>query len=545
MTGDINLQTILFEFIGGLGIFLLGIKFLGEGLQKTTGNQLREILDKYTSNPIIGILAGMLITVLLQSNSGTVILTVALVNAGYLTLRQAVGVIMGANIGTTITAFIISFNIGQYSLPIIALGAFLLFFFKQQRINVIGQAIFGFGSLFFGLRLMNGSMAPLNSFHFYLELTASISEIPILGVIIGAIFTMIVQSSTATIGILQNLYAQHAMDLSIITPILLGDNIGTTFVVALAAIGVSVVAKRAAFIHFLFNLIGVVIFFIFLPFFVTYIELLETALQLKPKMTIASAHGSFNIMNALIQLPLVAVLIWIATKLIPSEQSPYEQRANYLDPIFIQRSSTVALSQAKSEVIRMGEYSVQGLEETRSFVMTKKLRYAEAARNIEDRLNRFDKDISNYLINLSGTSLSELEITQHTALMDAVRDIERIGDHFENIIELTEFKISNNITLSDDAHENLHEMFDMTILTVKEAINSLQHVDREKALIVLKKEEQIDKMERKFRNNHIIRMNEGICSGSAGIVFIDIISNLERIGDHAVNIAEEVLNHHR
>lgn len=544
MTGDIDLQTIFFQFIGGLGIFLLGIKFLGEGLQKSTGNQLREILDKYTSNPFLGILAGILVTVLMQSNAGTVILTVALVNAGYLTLRQSIGLIMGANIGTTFTAIIIGFNIGQYSLPIIALGAFLLVFFKQQRVNVIGQAIFGFGSLFFGLRLMSMSMAPLGSFSFYQELTTSISENPLLGIIIGAIFTMIVQSSTATIGVLQNLYAEHAMDLATAIPILLGDNIGTIVGVTLAAIGVSIAAKRAAFIHLLFNVIGAMIYIIFLPMFLTNIAILESILQLKPKMTIAFAHGTYNVFNTLIHLPFIPLLIWLAHKVIPGDAHAAAQ-ANHLDPIFIQRSSTVALSQAKAEVVRMGELSVQGLEETRSFVLTKNIRYADAARKIEEKLNRLDKAISDYLMGLSGVNLSEVEITQHTALMDAVRDIERIGDHFENIVELVEFKISNNIKLSEYAHENLQEMFDMTILTVKEAMNSLQNVDREKALIVLNQEEQIDKMERKFRKNHIIRMNEGICSGSAGIVFIDIISNLERIGDHAVNIAEEILHQQR
>lgn len=542
MAETFNIQSVIFEFIGGLGIFLLGIKYLGEGLQKAAGDRLRGILDKFTSNPILGVFAGILVTVLIQSSSGTTVLTVALVNAGFMTLRQAIGVIMGANIGTTVTAFIIGFNIGEYGLPILAIGAFLLFFFKNERINVIGQALFGFGSLFFGLKLMSNGMAPLRTLDFFHELTVNMSDNPVLGVVIGTVFTMIVQSSSATIGILQGLYAEGAISLSAAIPVLFGDNIGTTITAVLAAFGVSVAAKRAAFTHVIFNVIGATIFLFILQIFISYTEFLQSFLQLDPKMTIAFAHGTFNIVNTIIQLPFIGALAWIVTKLVPGEDVTIEYKPIHLDPIFIQQSSTVALSQAKAEILRMGEYSINGLEETSSFVMTKDRRHAEMARQIEGALNNLDREITNYLINLASETLSEAESAKHTSLMDTVRDIERIGDHFENIIELIEFKISNKITLTVHAHENMQEMFDLTILTVKQAIKALDLMSREEALIVLQKEEQIDKMERKFRKDHIIRMNEGTCTGSAGVVFVDIISNLERIGDHAVNIAEEVLD---
>src|SRR5699024_8706827 len=219
-----DLQSIIFEFIGGLGIFLLGIKFMGDGLQKTAGDRLREILDRFTSNPFLGVLAGILVTVLIQSSSGTTVLTVGLVNAGFMTLRQAIGVIMGANIGTTVTAFIIGLDISEYALPIIAIGSFLLFFFKNQKVNAIGQAVFGFGSLFFGLDLMSSGMEPLRNLEAFHELTVSMSDNAILGVIIGAIFTLVVQSSSATIGILQGLFAGGSIDLNASLPVLMGDN---------------------------------------------------------------------------------------------------------------------------------------------------------------------------------------------------------------------------------------------------------------------------------------------------------------------------------
>ncbi|MEI3611698.1 Na/Pi cotransporter family protein [Pseudogracilibacillus sp. SO30301A] len=542
MTDSIDLQSIIFEFIGGLGIFLLGIKFMGDGLQKFAGDRLRDILDRFTSNPFLGVLAGMLVTMLIQSSSGTTVLTVALVNAGFMTLRQAIGVIMGANIGTTITAFIIGLDIGEYALPIIAIGCFMIFFFKSQKVNVIGQAIFGFGALFFGLELMSNGMKPLRSLEAFHELTLNMSDNPILGVVIGTVFTLIVQSSSATVGVLQGLFSEGAITLDAAIPVLFGDNIGTTITAVLASIGTSVAARRAAFTHVTFNIIGTVIFMIFLGLFVSYVTFLQNTFNLNPEMTIAFAHGSFNVANTIIQFPFIGALAWIVTKIIPGEDVTIEYKPKHLDPIFIEQSPTVALDQAKSEIIRMGEYSVKGLEETSLYVMTQQEKHSEMAMQIEGALNNLDKEITNYLVNISSKTLSEADSSKHTALMDTVRDIERIGDHFENILELIQYKITNKINLTEHAHEDLHEMFDLTISTVNQAIKSLELMDREEALAVVQKEDQIDKMERSFRKRHIIRMNEGQCTGSAGIVFVDIISNLERIGDHAVNIAEEVLN---
>ena len=538
---DIDLQTLLFEFIGGLGIFLLGIKFMGEGLQKSAGDRLKDILDKFTSNPFLGVLAGIIVTVLIQSSSGTTVLTVGLVNAGFMTFRQAIGVIMGANIGTTVTAFIIGLDIGEYSLPIMAVGSFLLFFFKNQKVNAVGQAVFGFGSLFFGLGLMSSGMAPLQSLETFHELTVKMSDSPVLGVVVGTVFTLIVQSSSATIGILQGLFSEGAIELKAAIPVLFGDNIGTTITAVLAAIGTSVAAKRAAFTHVIFNLVGAVIFLIFLGLFTTYITFLQGQFNLNPEMTIAFAHGNFNIFNTIIQFPFIGALAWLVTKLVPGEDTVIEFNPKHLDPLLIQQSSALALNQAKAEIVRMGEYAHQGLEETNLYLTTQNQKHAEMGMQIEGALNNLDRKITDYLVHISSGTMSELESNQHTALMDSVRDIERIGDHFENIIELIDYKISYKVTVTEEAKEDLNDMFDLTLSTVKQAIKSLENSDREAALAVIQKEDQIDKMERVYRKKHIIRMNEGQCSGSAGIVFVDIISNLERIGDHAVNIIEEVL----
>jgi phosphate:Na+ symporter len=538
---ELDLQTLLFEFIGGLGIFLLGIKYMGEGLQKSAGDRLRNILDKFTSNPFMGVLAGIIVTILIQSSSGTTVLTVGLVNAGFMTFRQAIGVIMGANIGTTVTAFIIGIDIGEYALPIIAVGCFLLFFFKNTLVNAIGQTIFGFGALFFGLELMSSGMSPLRELESFQQLTLNMSDSPILGVVIGTVFTLIVQSSSATIGILQGLFSEGAIELKAAIPVLFGDNLGTTITAVLASIGASVAAKRAAYTHVIFNLVGATIFIVFLGVFTQVITYLQGQFDLNAEMTIAFAHGTFNVTNTIIQFPFIGALAWLVTKIIPGEDTIVEYKPKHLDPIFIQQSSTLALDQAKAEVIRMGEYASQGLEETNLYLNNHSQKHSDMAMQVEGALNNLDRKITEYLVSISAGSLTELESNKHTALMDSVRDIERIGDHFENIIELIDYKISNKVNLTDKANEDLNEMFELTIATVKQAIRSLEKTDREEALAVVQKEDEIDKMERKFRKKHIIRMNEGLCSGSAGIVFVDIISNLERIGDHAVNIAEEVL----
>lgn len=538
---DLDFQRMLFEFVGGLGIFLFGIKYMGDGLQKSAGDKLRDILDKFTTNPFMGVLAGIVVTILLQTSSGTTVLTVGLVNAGFMTLKQAIGVIMGANIGTTVTAFIIGIEIKEYSLPIIAVGAVLIFFFKNKKVHYLGQVIFGFGALFYGLTLMSDGMKPLRSLQAFQELTVSMSDNPILGVVIGTIFTVIVQSSSATIGILQELFAQDALDLKAALPVLFGDNIGTTITAVLASIGASVAARRAALTHVIFNLIGTTLFLILLGVFTKFIGWLQVELALNPQMTIAFAHGIFNVSNTIIQFPFIALLAVLVTKIITGEDFVIEYKAKHLDPIFIDKSPSLALSQAKEEVLRMGEFATKGLEETHHYLKSKQQRHSEMAIQFEEAINNLDRKVTDYLVRIASRSLSDTESEEHSMLLNTVSDIERVGDHFENIVELVDYKISNKVPMTESAGEDLDEMFDLTYSTLMEALEALDNKDLNKARAVLEKEEQIDKMERTLRKQHIIRLNEGQCSGISGIIYVDIISNLERIGDHAVNIAEAVL----
>ncbi|MFL0400181.1 sodium:phosphate symporter [Bacillus cereus] len=538
---EYNIQDMIFQFIGGLGIFLFGIKYMGDGLQQAAGDRLRDILDRFTTNPLMGVLAGMLVTVLIQSSSGTTALTVGLVSAGFMTLRQAIGVIMGANIGTTVTAFIIGIKIGEYALPIMAVGAILLFFFKNKKVHSLGQVIFGFGMLFFGLELMSAGMKPLRSLESFQELTVSMSDNPILGVIVGTVFTLVVQSSSATIGILQELFGQGAIDLQAALPVLFGDNIGTTITAILAAIGTSIAARRAALVHVIFNIVGTIIFTILLVPFTNLIQYFQTSLNLNPEMTIAFAHGTFNVTNAIIQFPFIAVLAWIVTKLIRGEDSAIDFKPQHLNPIFIEQSPAIALTEAQKEIIRMAEFSLHGLKEANQFLNTQDKKHADMATQLEGAINNLDKKIIEYLVLLSEKPLSPTDSEKHSVLAGVVGDIERVGDHVENLVELVDFQISNRVSLSNEALAELNEMLELTISTLQDAINALTNFDTELAQTVIAKERKIDQMERVLRKRHVLRLNERSCSGDASIIYVDMVSNLERIGDHAVNIADGVL----
>ncbi|MEK5232516.1 Na/Pi cotransporter family protein [Lysinibacillus sp. FSL K6-0232] len=537
----IDWQSILFQFLGGLGVFLFSIKLMGDGLQKSADERLREWLNRFTTNPIMGVLVGIFVTVCIQSSSATTVITVGLVSAGFLTLRQAIGVIMGANIGTTITAFIIGINVGIYFYPLLALGAGCIFFFKKSMYQHIGQIMFGFGGLFLGLELMSVSMQSFHKLADVAELTVQLSQQPIIGVFLGTLLTLLVQSSTATVGVLQGLYAEQLIDLDSALPILFGENIGTTVTAVLASLGASIYAKRAAAVHVLFNVIGTVIFMIFFTPFLHYVQWVSELFQLGPRMQIAVAHGSFNIFNMMIQLPFIAGLAALVTKLLPGSDGHINVTTKHLDPSFIDSSPAIALGQAKEEVLRMGEHALRGLEETFLYMKTGEAEHIPTVVQLEAGLNHLDNEITNYLVMVSKQPLSRADSVRHHTLLTNVRDFERIGDHFENILELLQYKAHHEVSLSKSARQDLIGMFSLAIEAVRKSIEALDTASLSLAQEVTELESLIDDMEDKLRQKHIARLNTNECSGAAGMVYMDIVSNLERIGDHAVNIADSIL----
>ena len=538
---SINWQEIAFHFLGGLGLFLYSIKTMGDGLQQAAGDRLRFYIDKYTSNPFFGILVGIGMTALIQSSSGVTVITVGLVSAGLLTLRQAIGIVMGANIGTTVTSFIIGFKLGDYALPMLFLGAVCLFFTKNRTINNIGRIVFGVGGIFFALNLMSGAMEPLKDLQVFKDYMVELSKNPILGVLVGTGLTLLIQASSATIGILQNLYASHLIDLQGALPVLFGDNIGTTITAIIASLGANIAAKRVAAAHVAFNVIGTVICIIFLVPFTGLIQWFESYLNLAPEMTIAFAHGTFNITNTIIQFPFIGALAFMVTKLIPGEDEVVKYEPLYLDEQLIKQAPSIALGNAKKELLHLGNYAVKAFDLSYDYIINSNEKVAEKGHKTEEAINTIDEKLTRYLISLSGEALSQKESEVLTNILDSSRDLERIGDHAEALLNLNDYLQRKNVQFSEAALEELAEIYLKTSDFVKDALESVENNDLEKAQALIERHEDINNMERVLRKTHIKRLNNGECSPQAGVNFIDIISHYTRVSDHAMNLAEKVL----
>ena len=538
---SINWQEIAFHFLGGLGLFLYSIKTMGDGLQQAAGDRLRYYIDKYTSNPFFGILVGIGMTALIQSSSGVTVITVGLVSAGLLTLRQAIGIVMGANIGTTVTSFIIGFKLGDYALPMLFLGAVCLFFTKNRTINNIGRIVFGVGGIFFALNLMSGAMEPLKDLQVFKDYMVELSKNPILGVLVGTGLTLLIQASSATIGILQNLYASNLIDLQGALPVLFGDNIGTTITAIIASLGANIAAKRVAAAHVAFNVIGTVICIIFLVPFTGLIQWFESFLNLAPEMTIAFAHGTFNITNTIIQFPFIGALAFLVTKLIPGEDEVVKYEPLYLDEQLIKQAPSIALGNAKKELLHLGNYAAKAFDLSYDYIINSNEKVAEKGHKTEEAINTIDEKLTRYLISLSGEALSQKESEVLTNILDSSRDLERIGDHAEALLNLNDYLQRKNVQFSEAALEELAEIYLKTSDFVKDALESMENNDLEKAQALIERHEDINNMERVLRKTHIKRLNNGECSTQAGVNFIDIISHYTRVSDHAMNLAEKVL----
>ena len=538
---SINWQEIIFHFLGGLGLFLYSIKTMGDGLQQAAGDRLRYYIDKYTSNPFLGVLVGIVVTALIQSSTGVTVITVGLVSASLLTLRQAIGIIMGANIGTTVTSFIIGFKLGEYALPLIFLGTMFLFFTKNRTANNIGRILFGVGGIFYALNLISAGMSPLKDLPQFKEYMVTLGQNPILGVVAGAVITVLIQASSATIGILQGLYAGGFLDLKGALPVLFGDNIGTTLTVIIAAAGANISAKRVAATHVTFNVLGTILCLILLGPFTSMIEYFQALLHLSPEMTIAFSHGAFNVSNTIVQFPFIGALAYFVTKLIPGEDEVVKYEPLYLDEQLIKQAPSIALGNAKKELLHLGNYAVKAFDLSYDYIINSDDKVAEKGHKTEEAINTIDEKLTRYLISLSSEALSQKESEVLTNILDSSRDLERIGDHAEALINLNDYLQRKNVQFSNSALEELEDIYRQTSDFVKDALESVENNDLEKAQALIEHHEAINKMERVLRKTHIKRLNNGECSTQAGVNFIDIISHYTRVSDHAMNLAEKVL----
>ena len=538
---SINWQEILFHFLGGLGLFLYSIKTMGDGLQQAAGDRLRFYIDKYTSNPFLGVLVGIVVTALIQSSTGVTVITVGLVSASLLTLRQAIGIIMGANIGTTVTSFIIGFKLGEYALPLIFLGTMFLFFTKNRTANNIGRILFGVGGIFYALNLISAGMSPLKDLPQFKEYMVTLGQNPVLGVFAGAVITVLIQASSATIGILQGLYAGGFLDLKGSLPVLFGDNIGTTLTVIIAAAGANVSAKRVAATHVTFNVLGTILCLILLGPFTSMIEYFQALLHLSPEMTIAFSHGAFNVSNTIVQFPFIGALAYFVTKLIPGEDEVVKYEPLYLDEQLIQQSPSIALGNAKKELLHLGNYAAKAFDLSYNYIIGLDEKVAEKGHKTEEAINTIDEKLTRYLIRLSSESLSQKESEVLTNILDSSRDLERIGDHAEGLLNLTDYLQRKDVHFSEAALEELADIYQKTTEFIKDALDSVENNDIEKAQSLIERHKEINNMERVLRKTHIKRLNKGECSTQAGVNFIDIISHYTRVSDHAMNLAEKVI----
>ncbi|HGL5508231.1 TPA: Na/Pi cotransporter family protein [Staphylococcus aureus] len=535
-----SVTEVIFSFLGGLGIFLYGLKIMGDGLQASAGDRLRDILNKFTSNPVLGVIAGIVVTILIQSSSGTTVITIGLVTAGFMTLKQAIGVIMGANIGTTVTAFIIGIDLGEYAMPILALGAFLIFFFKRSKINNIGRILFGFGSLFFGLEFMGDAVKPLASLDGFKQLMLDMSTNPILAVIVGAGLTALVQSSSATIGILQEFYQQDLISLNAAIPVLLGDNIGTTITAILASLAGSIAAKRAALVHVIFNLIGVIIFTIFLPVVIHLISLLQDLWHLKPAMTIAVSHGIFNITNTLIQLPFVAGLAWIVTKFVPGKDIADDYKPQHLNKDLVYHAPGVALQETQKELQNVGQIVLSMFEDIREITKDDK-KLIKKLEQKHQAVETINDSIRNYLVRISTKAITKADVERLAVMFDVNRSILKVAELTEEYVAQLKRQHDEDIRITEDAQRGMDKLFNHVAESFDKAIDMLDVYDKTKKDEIVERSRESFNIEHKLRKGHIKRLNRGECTTKGGLLYIDMIGVLERIGYHSRNVSEALV----
>lgn len=530
-------MNIAIPVFGGLGLLLYGMNLMGSGLQKAAGDRLKKLIEVLTNNRLMAVLVGALVTMLIQSSSATTVMVVGFVNAGMMTLTQAVGIIMGANIGTTITAQLIAFNLTDYAPIAIIIGVAILLISKHKKSKDISDILIGFGILFIGMDMMGSGLAPLADSPVFADVIQRLTN-PFLASLVGMGLTTILQSSSASIGILQGLANQGLLSIDIAFPILFGENIGTTTTALVSSFGANKTAKRAALIHFLFNLIGTLIFMTILRKPVASLVQMISPGNVSRQM--ANGHTLFNILNVAIQLPFANLLVKVAERLISGEDEK-DMEAKYLD-LRILETPSIALGLAVQEAVRMGNIVEENLLRAKETFVDGEFNKIPQVKEEEDKIDELEKEITAYLIELGKTSLSVEQKTVVNNLINIVNDLERVGDHAENISELAEARSETSTGLSKEAQEELTEMFLVANEAFLKSMQAFETKDKNLAREVLELELEVNRLEQFNRNEHIRRLNEGTCNIQAGVLFLDSISNLERISDHATNIANLVLD---
>lgn len=535
-----SLSSLQWNLIaGGLAIFLFGISLMGDALTNFAGPKMRGYVEKYTSNPIKGVLVGIIITGLIQSSSATTVIAISFVRAGIMSLEQAIGVTLGANIGTTVTSILIGFNLGYFSYFIALIGVLIFMFSAKRKNKYIGEIFIGFGLLFIGLEMMGGSLEELKNIPGFEDVVANVGQRPILGVLIGTILTAMLQSSSAFIGITQSLYASGAISLEVALALMFGANIGTCITAILASLGGSLSAKRTSLFHILFNVSVSLIFLILLSPYEQLVQTIATATKASDLMTIAIGHFTFNFIGMIIFLPLIKIVARLLRKIIPGKDSILTDLGNIeLDERLISAFPAAALSQTKTAIIQESVVALENIKATKSYLNTKDKKHYDTSKEAESMVNDMDTKIQAYLLNLAQNQVPpEIERDMQTYLQVQM-NVERISDLAENLADYYHEIYESGTGYGEEAVKDLNDICDLVINNIVSAMEIYEDIDLAKFNKLTEDEAALDLMELNLRKSHYGRLKKGLdMTTMASYVYNDILSTMERIGDHAYNIA--------
>lgn len=534
-------MELIVNLLGGLGLFLFGMNFMSQGLQKAAGARLRSILEAMTKNKIIAVLFGALFTAIIQSSGATTVMVVSFVNTGIMTLAQSVGIIFGANIGTTITSQLVAFNLTGVAPFILFVGAVFVMFGKKPMLKKVGEVLLGFGALFMGISLMKDAMADLKDYQQVMNVLSSMDN-PIVGILFGTVITAIVQSSSVTVSILLLMASQGLMDLPVCFYVILGCNIGSCTPAVLASLAAKKDAKRAALIHVMFNVLGMVIIGILMAFGMKYFE--GFILHISGSdigRCVANADTFFKIFQTIIFLPLSAQFVALTRRLIPGEdQEEKEYQLLYIGKQNIFSPST-AVVETTQEIERMGKMARENLSLAMEAFFDGDQKKINRVYEVENQIDFLSKEITDYLVKINQLQLPVVDARRIGALFHVVSDIERIGDHAENMADAAIKSHEENLKFTKKGEKEIREMHQKTMVILEKSMEMFTTLDKKNVPDILELENSIDSMERELQQNHVKRMAKGKCLPMTGILFTDLVTGLERVADHATNIAFSIL----
>ncbi len=537
---------IIIPFVGGLGMFIYGMQIMAQGLENAAGSKMKSLLEALTKNKFFGVLLGAFITAVIQSSSATTVMVVGFVNAGIMNLTQAMGVIMGANIGTTVTGWLVSsvewakaLSPGNIAPIAVMIGVIVMLTGKRRSTKDISSIIVGFGILFIGITTMSDAVSPLQESEGFRSLFVVLGKNPFLGIVAGAVVTAIIQSSSASVGILQSLAAAGLVPFNAAVYIIMGQNIGTCVTAIMSSIGAKKTAKTAAIMHLLFNIIGTVIFSVIAIIFFKVINP-GYGTGMISQTEISTVHTIFNIGTTILLFPVSDWIIRLAKKLERDDSKNVDESQVLLDDRMLETPG-IALQSTVSELVRMGRIVMGTMGRIREVMFTKSQDEIQKIREEESTVDGLCHGITDYLIKINALSINEKEHQNVASMLQVSSDIERISDYCENVSEFAETLKEHKASFSDIAREEMLRMIDICTDSYRYALEALEERSKEKAMKVIEKESQADDLEISLRTEHMRRLANNQCSTDAGIVFLDALVCLERISDHARNIAEEIL----